>query len=225
MNILQELEDFINEFNQDNGTDFSIDTIRSEFSKEHKIEALKKIGTWKKLGMNSDILHKLKKRLTDDGVTSAYRLEDYPVYYYNMQDKPKYRKAEMVIFGMKQYHKDAPPKEIINKILAILKNVSNIDVCCDVPYKPSYEALEKYFVLTPYRTKDGILTDTRYINETGVMMLDKITIYNKAFKNELNGILWRMEAKISIPNIRMLALPLHEFKEIINIGVFPQCKI
>lgn len=225
MNILQELEDFINEFNQNEEMDFSIDTIRAEFSKEHKMEALKKIGTWKKLGMNSDILHKLKKRLTDDGVTSAYRLEDYPIYYYNMQDKPKYRKAEMVIFGMKQYHKDPPTKELIVKILSILKNVSSIDVCSDLPYKPNYEALGKYFILTPYWTKDGVLTDTRYINDTSVMMLEKIIVYNKSYKNSLPYNLWRIEAKISIPNIRMLALPLHDFKEIINIGVSPQCKI
>lgn len=219
MNILQELEDFINEFNQDNGADFSIDSIRTEFQKQHKLEKLKAVGTWKKVGKNSDILHKLKKRLAETEVTSVYRLEQYNIYYYNKKDDTKkYRKAEMVIFGMKQYHKDAPPKEIIVKILSILKDITNIDLCLDMPYKPSYEALEKYFVLIPYRTKDGILTDTRYINETGIMMLDKVTIYNKAFKNELNGILWRMEAKISIPNIKALALPLHEFKQIIDIA-------
>lgn len=218
MDILQELQNFINDFNQDNGVDFGIDSIRTEFQKQYKLERLLQIGTWRKVGKNSNILHKLKKRFPETEVTSVYRLEQYNIYYYNKKDDTKkYRKAEMVIFGMKQYHKDAPPQEIINKILAILKNVSNIDICFDMPYKPSYEALEKYFVLTPYRTKDGILTDTRYINETGVMMLDKITIYNKAFKNELNGILWRMEAKISIPNIKALALPLHEFKEIISI--------
>lgn len=218
MNILQELEDFINDFNRNEEIDFGIDSIRIEFQKQHKLENLKEIGTWKKVGKNSDILHKLKKRLSDDEVTSAYRLEDHQVYYYNMQDKPKYRKATLVIFGMQQYHKEAPPKEIIVKILSILKNVSNIDLCFDMPYKPNYEALSRYFTLTPYRTKDGVLTDTRYINDTGVLMLDKITMYDKAFKNGLSFDLWRIEAKISIPNIKGLALPLHEFKKIIEIA-------
>lgn len=218
MNILQELEDFINEFNQKNDVDFSIDSIRIEFQKQHKLESLKELGKWRKVGKNSDILHKLKKRLTDDEVTSAYRLAYHPVYYYNMQDKPKYRKATLVIFGMKQYHKAPPSKEIIVKILSILKDITNIDLCLDMPYKPNYEALSRYFILTPYRTKDGILTETRYINDTGVLMLEKVTIYDKAYKNELEGILWRIEAKISIPNIKLLSLPLQELKQIIEIA-------
>lgn len=218
MNILQELEDFINDFNQNEEIEFGIDSIRIEFQKQHKLESLKEIGSWKKVGKNSDILYKLKKRLTDDEVTSAYRLEDHQIYYYNMQDKPKYRKATLVIFGMKQYHKEAPPKEIIVKTLSMLKNVSNIDLCFDMPIKPNYEALGKHFTLTPYRTKNGVLTDTRYINDTGVLMMDKITIYDKAYKNSLPFDLWRIEAKISIPSIRDLALPLHEFKQIIEIA-------
>mgnify|MGYP006141188017 CR=1 FL=1 len=49
-------------------------------------------------------------------------------------------------------------------------------------------------------------------------MMDKVTIYNKAFKNGLDGVLWRLEATISIPNIRCLALPLQEFKQITDIS-------
>lgn len=218
MDILQELEDFITEFNQSHDEDFAIDSIRIEFQKQHKREKLNKLGEWKKVGKNSNILHKLKKRLSDDEVTSAYRLGDCQIYYYNSQDKPKYRKATLVIFGMKQYDKEPPPKEFIVKILSILKNISNIDICLDLPCKPDYDALGSHFTLTPYITKSGVLTDTRYINDTGIMMLDKIIIYNKAFKNGLEGILWRMEAKMSIPNIRALALPLHEFKQIIDIA-------
>lgn len=218
MNILQELQDFINEFNQDNEIDFSIDTIRIEFQKQYKLEKLKALGDWKKVGKNSNILHKLKKRIAETEVTSAHRLERHNIYYYNKKDdKKKYRKAEMVIFGMKQYHEDAPPREIIVKILSILQNVSNIDVCFDIPHKPNYTALSRQFTLTPYRTKDGILTDTRYINTTNIMMLDKVTIYDKAYKNNLPNNLWRIEAKISIPNIRVLALPLYEFKNIVDV--------
>ena len=34
MDILQELEDFIHEFNSENDVEFSIDSIRVEFSKQ-----------------------------------------------------------------------------------------------------------------------------------------------------------------------------------------------
>ncbi len=218
MNILQELEDFINEFNQDNGEDFSIDSIRIEFSKQHKQDDLKELGNWSKIKKSSNILAKLKKRLTDNEITSAWRLEDHNIYYYNMQDAPKYRKATLVIFGMKQYHKAPPPRELISKVLGVMKSVSNIDICLDLPYKPNLEALSKHFILTPYITSDGVVTDTSYINDTGILMIDKITIYNKAYKNRLNGILWRLEAKISIPNFKALILPLYEFKQIIDIA-------
>ena len=197
MNILQELEDFINEFNQNNDEDFHIDSIRVEFSKQHKQGQLKELGNWDKIKKNSPLISKLKHRLTDNEITSVWRLENHNIYYYNMQDKPKYRKATLVIFGMKQYHKEAPPRELILKVLQVMKDVSNVDICLDLPYKPNLEALSKYFTLTPFITKNGIVTDTSYINNTGILMLDKITIYNKAYKNRLKGILWRMEAKIS----------------------------
>ena len=217
MNILQELENFISEFNQDNNEDFEIDSIRVEFQKQHKKEALEELGEWSKMKKNSNILHKLKKRSSNDEVTSAWSLRGHSIYYYNIQDAPKYRRAALEIFGMKQYHKAVPPRELITKVLSVMKNVSNIDVCLDLPYKPNVEGLSRYFTLTPYITNDGLITDTSYINDTGIPMIEKITIYNKAHKNLLKSILWRIEAKISIPNFKALALPLHEFKEIIDI--------
>jgi hypothetical protein len=48
-------------------------------------------------------------------------------------------------------------------------------------------------------------------------MIEKITIYNKALKNSLDGILWRIEALIQIPNIKVLALPLYELKQITDL--------
>ena len=218
MNILQELEDFISTFNQDNDEDFSIDSIRVEFSKQHKQDDLKELGNWCKIKKNSPLLSKLKMRLTDNEITSVWRLEDHNIYYYNMQDAPKYRKATLVIFGMKQYHKTTPPKELISKVLGVLKSISSVDICLDLPYKPNLEALSRYFTLTPFITSDGIVTDTSYINDTDILMLDKITIYNKAHKNRLKGILWRIEAKISIPNFRALIMPLYEFKQIADIA-------
>jgi len=212
MNILQELEAFIEEFNALNDEDFSIDTVRVEFSKQYKLEHLKKVGNWEKIKKNSPLIPKLKKRLLVDEVTSAYRLEKQNIYYYNSNaDAPKYRKAVLVIFGMKQYHKEPPPRETIVNILQILKDVTSVDICIDLPYKPNFEAVKKRFTLTPYY-------DTQYINDTGTLMLDTIVFYNKAFKNNLKHTLWRIEAKISIPNFKALMLPLYEFKQITDLA-------
>jgi len=219
MNTLQELEDFINEFNSLNDEDFQIDTIRIEFSKQYKLEHLKKVGTWEKIKKNSPLIPKLKKRLLEDEVTSAYRLEKQNIYYYNSNaDTPKYRKAVLVIFGMKQYHKDPPPRALISSILQILKDVSSIDICIDLPYKPNLEAIKQRFTLTPFITDKGVVTDTHYLNDTGTPMLDTIVFYNKAFKNDLKRTLWRIEARISIPNFKALMLPLYEFKQVTDLA-------
>ena len=221
MNTLQELENFINEFNINNNEDFAIDSIRIDFSKQHKKENLEQLGNWKKINKNDKkIMAKLKRRLTADEVTSAYQLENYNIYYYNSnKDKPKYRIATMVIFGMKQYHKAPPPQNIVTKILSILKNITNIDLCFDMKQKPNLELLKKHFELKRYFDKKiKAYTDTYYINDTNILMIDKITIYNKAIKNNLEGILYRIEATISIPNIRVLSLPLNEFKQITDLA-------
>ncbi|RBQ27987.1 hypothetical protein [Aliarcobacter vitoriensis] len=215
MNVLKELENYINEFNKNNQIEFSIDTIRIDFKKQYKLSKLEELGVWKKIDKKDKrIMDKLKRRLVADEVTSAYQLENYNIYFYNSnKDKPKYRIATMVIFGLKQYHKEPVPHQIVSNIISILKNISNIDLCFDMKIKPNIERLSKYFDLQRYK-----LEDTYYINNTNILMLDKITIYNKAIKNNLEGILWRVEALISIPNIKYLALPLFEFKEIIDIS-------
>lgn len=221
MNTLQELENFINEFNLNNNEDFAIDSIRIDFSKQHKKENLEQLGNWKKINKNDKkIMNKLKKRLTLDEVTSAYQLENHNIYYYNSnKDKPKYRIATMVIFGMKQYHKAPPPQNTVTKIISILKNITNIDLCFDMKQKPNIELLKKHFELKRYFDKKiKAYTDTYYINDTNILMIDKITIYNKAIKNNLEGILYRIEATISIPNIKVLSLPLNEFKQITDLA-------
>ncbi|MDC0932698.1 hypothetical protein OAR97_02515 [Arcobacteraceae bacterium] len=220
MNVLQEVENYINEYNQLIDEDLEIDSIRIEFSKQYKKEHLEQLGKWNKLQKNSNILYKLKNRLQDDEVTSVMRLEKYNIYYYNTNnDKPKYRKATMIIFGLKQYHKDPPPKHIVNEIVSLLNDITNIDLCLDMKQKPNLEALSRYFTLKQYvEPKSKKPTDTYYINDTNILMIDKITIYNKALKNSLDGILWRVEALIQIPNIKYLALPLQEFKEVIDIA-------
>jgi len=217
VNILQSLEDFIDEFNKSNNEDFGIDSIRIEFQKQHKLEELNKLGKWEKIPKNSPLLPKLQKRLTNDEITSVWRLGKENIYYYNMQDAPKYRKATLVIFGMKQYHQKCPQKTLISKLLSILKDVSNLDICLDLTSKPNISALQQHYDLTQYITKTGLPTDTYYINDTGIPSIDTIVIYDKAFKNNLSNELWRIEAKVLVPNINMLALPLYELKEITDI--------
>jgi hypothetical protein len=218
MQILQELESFISDFNKSNNENFNIDSIRVEFSKQHKLNELKSLGKWNKVEKNSSLLVKLKKRLSNNEITSAWRLQKENIYYYNLQDAPKYRRAVLVIFGITQYNKPTPSREIISKLLQITKDISSVDICLDIPYKPNLNALSEHFTLTPYITSDGVITNTRYINETDILMLDSIVLYDKAFKNSLQGTLWRIEAKMSIPNFRVLALPLYEFKQITDIA-------
>jgi len=219
MEILQELEAFISEFNQDNSVEFSIDSVRVGFSKQHKKQELDELGKWKKLQKNSNILFKLKKRLPDDEITTAYQLEKHNIYFYNMQDAPKYRKAIMVIFGLKQYHEEPPPRTLVSKILNILKDVTNLDVCLDVPYQPKLEKFKRNYILDQYVTPKGVRTQTYYINNPRIMGIEKVIIYNKGFKNALNRILWRFEAKMLVHNIKDLYLPLYEFKDLIKKGL------
>ena len=218
MNLLEELEEYIGEFNQDNNVNFAIDSLRVEFSKQHKKKELDKLGEWKRIPKNSNILFKLKNRLPHDEVTTAYQLGEHHIYFYNMQDAPKYRKAIMVIFGMSQYHKEPPPKTLIIKILSILKKVTNLDICLDVPYKPNLEKFKKHYSLTQYTTPKGVKTQTHYINNPLVKGIEKVTIYNKGFKNSLDYILWRFEAKILVENAKALTSPLYEFKQLIERG-------
>lgn len=90
MDILSELEDFINEFNKREDENFSIDSIRIEFNKKYKLESLKELGSWKKLNKNNQtILAKLKKKFLTIDITNVYQLENYNIYYYNKKDSSK----------------------------------------------------------------------------------------------------------------------------------------
>jgi hypothetical protein len=209
-NILQEIENFLNDFNTSNGIDLAIDTIRIEFSKQHKKEALNSLGHWHKITPSSNISAKLKKRLNDDEITSAYQFDKENIYYFNSSTPPKYRRAVMTIFGIKQYTSTAPSNHTVKSILNILKDVSEIDVCFDTPIPPSLDELHKRFKLTPYK-------DSVYINTPNIQMIEKVIIYNKALKNGLDAPLWRIEFKVTIPNVRHLALPLHDIKEVIDL--------
>lgn len=221
MDVLNDVTEYIEDFNKEFNIEFAIDSIRVKFSKQHKIEKLRSIGKWIKIHEKSVQFKRLQKRITNDEITSAYQLKGQNIYYYNIKDlstkNKKYRSAQMVIFGITQYNTEVPSQELIRRILLILNNISNIDICLDLPYKPKYEQLEKIYSLTPCVIAYGVVTSTIYINEPNIPMIEKIVIYNKALKNSLKYPLWRIEATIIIPNIRYLALPLYELKELTDL--------
>lgn len=208
MDILTALYNYLNEFNNDNNKSYDIDTIRINYLKSSKQSKLNQLGEWKKLTTNENILKKLKKKRND--ITSMHRLKGYDIYYYNVVDKPQYRKATLVIFGMSQYHKNPPPRELIDKILKILKDVTEVDICLDNNKVPNYDELSKHYSLTPF-------FDTRYINNTDLLMVEKVVIYNKQFKNNLDVLMWRLEATVLIPNLKYLIIPLHDIDNIAKI--------
>lgn len=209
MSILSNLETYLKDFD----FDFEIDTLRIDFIKTNKKKKLDLIGSWKKINKpNHYLMLKLKRRYEVEELTTVYQLENHNIYYYNSRKKD-YKFATMVIFGLKQYHKAPPPQQIVNQILSILKAVHSVDICYDIKSIPNFEALKEFFYLQRYKRED-----TYYINDTNILMLDKICIYNKAKKNKLDGTLWRIEATISIPNFKFLALPIYDFMQIINLA-------
>ena len=216
MGILSELKSYLQEFN----FNFEIDTLRIDFIKSSKKSKLDTVGRWNKIKPNHQLFLKLQRRYEAKEITTVHQLENYNIYYFNSKKK-NYNLATLVMFGLFQYHKAPPPVEIVNSILSIMqssvkrgKNLINIDICYDMKSIPDIAALKQFYYLTDYR-KQG---STFYINSTNILSMDRICIYNKALKNKLDGILYRIEATISIPNFNCLALPINEFIEIINLA-------
>jgi len=211
MSILNKLNQVIKEFNSNNSINIAIDTIRVNFSKQHKLKELKSLGEWLKIDKTSSLYSRLQK---EENATSGYRLKDTNIYYLNIKDKPKYRKATLIIFGIYQPHKKIDI-HIIAKTLKILKNITSIDICYDNKNKPNIEAIKSLYKPKRYISNKKP-TDTYYIT-FNLFYLSKIVIYNKAFKNNLKYSLWRIEA---ILNIKLqddyLYLALFEFKEFID---------
>ena len=62
MNILSDLEAFINEFNTSNNIDFCTDTIRVEFNKQFKLKKLEEVGKWSKVEKEFCFTLKVEKK-------------------------------------------------------------------------------------------------------------------------------------------------------------------
>ena len=216
MGILSELKSYLQEFN----FNFEIDTLRIDFIKSSKKSKLDTVGRWNKIKPNHQLFLKLQRRYELKEITTVHQLENYNIYYFNSKKKD-YKLSTLVLFGLFQHHKAPPPVEIVNSILSIMqssvkrgRNLLNIDICYDMKSIPDIAALKQFYYLTDYR-KQG---NTFYLNDTNILSMDRICIYNKALKNKLDGTLYRIEATISIPNYNCLALPINEFIEIINLA-------
>lgn len=216
MSILSKLENYLQEFN----FDFQIDTLRIDFIKTSKKSKLESIGRWSKIKPNHQLFLKLQRRYEAKEITTVHQLENHNIYYFNSRKKD-YKFATLVMFGLFQHHKPPPPVKIVNSILSIMqssvkrgRNLLNIDICFDMKSIPDIATLKQFYYLTDYK-KQG---STFYINDTKILSMDRICIYNKALKNKLDGTLWRIEATISIPNYNYLSLPICEFIEIIKLA-------
>ncbi|MDR2099714.1 MAG: hypothetical protein LBP40_02650 [Campylobacteraceae bacterium] len=204
--LLLSLTNTLNQFNLQNQISLNIDTLRITFSRQYKLDSLKAIGEWVKLKKIDELYHKAIKRHTTKELSSAYRLKDEDIFYFNLSDYPKYRKSMLVIFGITQPHKE-PNHQLIDKLISLFKTITSIDICYDTPYKPNLANLEKHYRITRYKD-----TDTYYVNDTGYPMLDRIVIYNKQSKNKLASPLFRIEATMSVNPKYLSLLPLDEFK-------------
>ncbi|MDQ1339034.1 MAG: hypothetical protein QG567_183 [Campylobacterota bacterium] len=164
MNILEQLETSINS----KILNFYIDTIRIEFSLQYKLKHLENLGNWHKLKKGDFKYNQIKKRLSKKELATVYQFENQNIYYYKKREK-HYQKAIMVIFGMKQYHKDPPPRELISQIVDILTYKVDfkryrdfeIDLCFDTDQEPNFENIAKYFMIDTISSDRGF---TCYIN-------------------------------------------------------------
>jgi len=222
MDIVERLQKYIEEFNKNKSTRFDIDTIRIEFNKTHTLTKLNDLGEWRQLREHDYTLKKIRKK-EGDTVTTAYELKGHEnIYYYNLNDRPKYRKARLVIYGLKQYKRDMsiiPRWAKTTEILLLLANSAtarhggiNVDVCHDTTTRPDVIALQGVFELDRYRQpKSGSLTDTYYIDRPDILGMERVVIYDKSYKDKLKATLYRIEATMGVYNIRALFLPLEEF--------------
>jgi len=220
--LLEDIYYTLDEFNLKYQIEFDIDTIRFKYNKTHLGKKLDKVGQWVKLAKNNHMLIKAQKREKNLKITSIYSLEKYNIHRYYFQDPPKYKKAKLVIFGLKQYYKNMNvkknPQKMIDNVVSVIynsvksnKNSIEIDVCWDMPYRPKLKKLEKHYELKQYITDKGVKTDTYYINSPNLLGINRIVIYNKTSKDDLEQTLHRIEATISIYNPRDIYLPLDDF--------------
>ena len=185
----------------------AIDTIRASFLKNRvtrkhytKIELLKNIAKnhglkWRKMQDTKEI--KVSNRYEFRGlkITELYELENLSIFYATTKAPNECRQRAVIEFyGLKQYHKPAPPFDIVAELLSAVNNVSSVDLCFDRPEPFCLDAFE----ITRY-------ADTAYI-KTELTALERVYFYDKAKKNNLNLPLYRAEATAPIIDLNKPAL-------------------
>lgn len=185
----------------------AIDTIRASFLKNRvtrkhytKIELLKSIAKahglkWRKMQDTKEI--KISNRYEFRGlkITELYELENLSIFYATTKAPNECRQRAVIEFyGLKQYHKPAPPFDLVAELLGTVNNVSSIDLCFDRAKPVNLDAFEI--------TQIG---DTTYL-KTGLMALERVYFYDKAKKNNLNLPLYRAEATAPIVDLNKPAL-------------------
>ena len=185
----------------------SIDTIRASFLKNRitrkhytKIELLKSIAKnhslkWRKMQDTKEI--KISNRYEFRGlkITELYELENLSIFYATTKAPNECRQRAVIEFyGLKQYHKLAPPFDLVAELLGAVNNVSSIDLCFDSPKPFNLCAFE----VVRYE-------NTVYLKQN-LGVLERVYFYDKALKNNLNLPLYRAEATAPIVDLNKPAL-------------------
>jgi len=185
----------------------AVDTIRASFLKNRvtrkhytKIELLKSIAKnhglkWRKMQDTKEI--KISNRYEFRGlkITELYELENLSIFYATTKASNKCRQRAVIEFyGLKQYHKPAPPFELVAELLGAVNNVSSVDLCFDRPEPFNLDVFDKIQI-----------GGTTYL-KTELTALERVYFYDKAKKNNLNLPLYRAEATAPIIDLNKPAL-------------------
>ena len=128
-------------------------------------------------------------------IINIYELENLSVFYATTKSPNSCdKKAVIEFYGLRQYHKPAPPLDLIAELLDAVNNVSSIDLCYDSRTPFNLGAFEII--------RHG---NTAYVKaEFGA--LQRIYFYDKALKNDLGFPLYRAEATAPIIDLNKPAL-------------------
>jgi hypothetical protein len=198
MDILAELANIINTAE----SQIYIDTIRATFYKKaitqkthKKIDLLKSIAKaygkkWQKLDKQTAKAVKIERRHEFKGyeIVNIYALSDLPIFYATLKtsgNEPQ--KALLEIYGLRQYHKAPPPKNLIGELLGVINNVSSLDLCFDK---------DSPFNLEAFKDEVTSFENTKYLKNNDT--LTRVYFYDKAKKNNLNLSIYRAEAVATI---------------------------
>lgn len=211
MDILAELASIINPAE----SGIHIDTIRATFFKKAIIQKTytkmklldliaRKYGKkWQKLDKQTAKAVKIERRyeFRDYEILNIYALSDLPIFYATLKSSGNEpQKALFEVYGLRQYNKTPPPKELIAELLGMVNNVSSLDLCFDK---------DSPFNLDPFCDEVISFENTKYLKNNDV--LTRVYFYDKAKKNNLNLPIYRAEAVVSInPKSKDNPLPLKQ---------------